>query len=657
MVGSAISKVCPCSSLGAPDIAIALVCSHPWIKRSAGFDGSSDGHEDLKRHGAMTWEYDRADDGNVILTGQIDVMAANGQFDLVLGFGRDEVEAGHRARAALLQGFGGARKLYVREWGDWLKTLAPLSNGFKHKKDLYHISAAVMRTHESKSFPGAIVASLAIPWGASHGDDDLGYHLVWPRDMIETVGALLAAGAHEDARRILRYFAVTQDAGGHWPQNMFLDGKANWNGIQLDETALVIVLVEWALREKAVNQEHLDALWPMVLLAAGYLIRHGPITPMDRWEEEAGYFASTISVEIAALLAAAELADHLGKPEITRFLRETADAWNDEIDRLIYVTGTDLARRAGVDGYYVRLAKPGQREFSTPARGAIQLKNHLDGQGQIALADLVSVDALMLVRLGLRDANDPRILNTVKVIDLMLKVETPNGPCWHRYNQDGYGEHADGSAFDGSGIGRAWPLLAGERAHYELAAGNRKEAERIMLAIESFASECGLLPEQIWDSPDIPERRLYCGRPSGSAMPLVWAHAEYVKLRRSMHEGRVYDMPVQTTKRYLIDKTESRLVFWRFDQPCRTIAEGKVLRLELFAPAIVRWTLDEWESANESHTQDSRMGVHYVDLPTDRTKSGALAEFTFHWTGNGHWEGKNFGVAITASTTTYQLVA
>ena len=156
-----------------------------------------------------------------------------------------------------------------------------------------------------------------------------------------------------------------------------------------------------------------------------------------------------------------------------------------------------------------------------------------------------------MVRFGLRPADDPRILDTVKVIDALLKIDTPKGPIWHRYNDDGYGEHEDGSPFDGTGIGRAWPLLTGERAHYELAAGHTQAAMELLGTFNSFANEGGFLPEQVWDSPDIPEKELFFGKPSGSAMPLVWAHAEYVKLLRSLQEGHVFDMPPQTVRRYL----------------------------------------------------------------------------------------------------------
>jgi hypothetical protein len=193
-----------------------------------------------------------------------------------------------------------------------------------------------MSVHEAKDFPGATVASLAIPWGYARGDGDMGYHLVWARDMIETVGGLLAVRKHEDARRVLFYLDTTQEADGHWPQNMFLDGRPCWGGVQLDETAFVILLVGMARGEKALNDADLRFLWPMVRRAAGFLVRHGPVTPMDRWEEVPGYYASTLAVEIPALLVAAEVAESQGEPALAGYLRETADAWKDAIDRLLY---------------------------------------------------------------------------------------------------------------------------------------------------------------------------------------------------------------------------------------------------------------------------------------------------------------------------------
>src|SRR5262249_42363445 len=192
---------------------------------------------------------------------------------------------------------------------------------------------------------------------------------------------------------------------------------------------------------------------------------------------------------------------------------------------------------AGVAGYYIRVA-PETPEMGCPdVHGIVQVRNHEVGSGAIAADELISTDALALVRFGLRAPDDPRVLNTIAVIDRLLKVELPQGPGWRRYNLDGYGEKADGRPFDGVGIGRAWPLLAGERAHYALAAGARKEAEALLATIEAQTSPGGLIPEQVWDAAPIPGRQLEPGKPTGSAMPLVWAHAEYVKLLRSLADG------------------------------------------------------------------------------------------------------------------------
>ena len=260
---------------------------------------------------------------------------------------------------------------------------------------------------------------------------------------------------------------------------------------------------------------------------------------------------------------------------------------------------------------------------------------------------MVSPDALAFVRFGLRAATDPRIVSTVTIIDATLKVDTPLGPAWHRYQDDGYGEHADGAPFDGTGIGRAWPLLTGERGHYELAAGRTRAAEELTLAVEAFAGESGLLPEQVWDSVDIPERELFIGRASGSAMPLVWAHAEYLKLCRSLHDGEVFDRPPQTVERYL-EKSAPVPPFagWRFNNKVRTMAAGKMLRVEALAKAIVHWSVNGWATVRDTATLDTMLGVHLVDLPTTTLRAGERIDFTFYWPEANRWEGTDFFVCV-----------
>ncbi len=627
--------------------ALALVCSAPWGKRSAGFVGISDGWHDLMEHKRMTQAYRGAENGNVALTAEIDVVSCKGVFLLALGFGRNAAEAGNRARASLLDGFDDARREYIREWTAWQQTLTISGGATTDGSNLCSVSKAVLRTHEADNFPGGTIASLAIPWGFAKGDEDLGgYHLVWPRDLAEAAGGLLAAGAMEDMHRVLCYLQTTQEDDGHWPQNMWLDGTLYWPGIQLDETAFPILLADLARREHALSGPDLERFRLMIMKAAAFIVRNGPVTQQDRWEEDPGFSPFTLAVEIAALLAAADIAELNSDTDTAVFLRETADAWNSGIERWVYVRGTALAGKIRVDGYYVRIAPAETSDAASPVEGFVAIKNRPPGQSSEPASQIVSPDALALVRFGLRAADDPRIVNTVRAIDAILKVETPFGPAWHRYNDDGYGEHEDGSPFDGTGRGRLWPLLTGERAHYELAAGNMEEAKRLMKVMASFANEGGMIPEQIWDSPDMAERGLFFGRPSGSAMPLVWAHAEYIKLIRSIRDGRVFDTPPQTVERYIKNRTESPLAIWRFNHKCRTMPEGRTLRIEVLARAVVHWSPDGWRKVVDTETKDTGLGLHYVDLPAAGISRGGSVAFTFYWHDAERWEGQDYEVRI-----------
>ncbi|HEX6617771.1 MAG TPA: glucan 1,4-alpha-glucosidase [Gemmatimonadales bacterium] len=628
-------------------LALALACSAPWRARSAGFVGVSDGWQQLTRHGSLEPVYRRADNGNVALTGEIDLPAASGEFDLALGFGDSPDEAGGRALAALLDGFASAAAHYRAGWETWQEGLLPLDTLAPRPRDLFRASAAVIRTHEAKAFPGAIVASLSIPWGQSKGDDDLGgYHLIWPRDLVEAAGGLLAAGAGDDAVQVLDYLQVTQDPDGHWPQNMWHAGTPYWDGIQMDETGLPILLVDLTRRERGLADEQLARFWPMVRSAAGYLARNGPVTPQDRWEEQAGYSPATLAVEIAALLVAGNLAEECGESALGAYLRETADLWNEGIERWTYVSGDELCRQVGVRGYYVRIAPPDVSDAASPAGGFVAIKRRPSRGDTPPYAKVVSPDALALVRFGLRSATDPRIADTVRVIDALLRQEMPGGPAWRRYNGDSYGEHADGSPFDGRGVGRSWPLLTGERGHFELAAGRTRSAAAMLQAMEQFANDSGLLPEQIWDAADLPARGLERGGPTGSAMPLVWAHAEYLKLRRSLREGRVFDMPPATRERYVARAAATPYAAWRFNHRIRRMPAGRRLRIETLAPAVVHWGIGNWARVWNVATRDTGAGVHVADLPTAELPAGTAVDFTFHWPAAARWEGRDFRVDV-----------
>ena len=630
--------------------ALALACSSGWRARSVGFVGVSDGWQDVNAHKRMTWQYDRAENGNIALTGEVNVAGADGEFILALGLGDTPAEAAECAAESLRDGFEAARTRYVREWREWLPAPA-LDAAPPPSRDVSAMSAIVLRTCESKENLGGIVASLSLPWGFAKSDDDMGgYHLVWPRDLAETAGALLAIGAIDDVQRVLSYLQATQCDDGHWPQNMWIDGAPYWDGIQLDETAFPILLMDLARRNDALPAADVQKFWPMLRRAAVYLVTQGPVTQQDRWEEDPGYSPFTLAAVIAALLAAADFADGQGDATLATYLRETADCWNDSIERWTYVSGTDLARRTGVDGYYVRIAPPEVAESASPASGFVPIKNRPPGETSEAASHIISPDALALVRFGLRAADDPRIVNTVKVIDALLKIDLPGGPSWHRYNDDGYGEHADGEPFDGTGIGRAWPLLTGERAHYELAAGRPEAATRLLHAMEAFANEGGLISEQVWESADIPERELFLGRPSGSAMPLVWAHAEYLKLRRSLQDGAVFDVAPQAQQRYLREKKTSPFTIWRFSHKCRELPAGRTLRVETMSPATIHWSADNWKTTHDVTTRDTGAGIHVADLPTAPLGAGTELLFTLFWPQAKRWEGVDFTMKVVATS-------
>jgi glucoamylase len=627
--------------------ALALACSAGWAARSVGFVGTSDGWQQLRANGRLIEMYDRAENGNVAVTGEVPLAGAS-DFVLALAFGTTPAEAGQRAVFSLTAGFEAARDEYVAGWQRWHRSRSKRPLLVPKFEELSEFSAAVLRVHESKSFRGGVIASLSIPWGFEKGDDDLGgYHLVWPRDLVEAGSGFLAAGALDDARRVLRFLQVTQEADGHWGQNMWLDGSPYWTGIQMDEAALPILLVDLAARAGALDAAERAAFWPMIRRAAGFIVRSGPVSPQDRWEEDPGYSPFTLGAEIAALLVAADCADAQSETRMARYLRDAADGWHASLDEWMYVRATTLAQACGVDGYYVRVAEPDESDAASPRDGFVPIKNRPPSESRARAALTVSPDALAFVRFGLRAADDPRIVNTVKVIDSVLRVDTPRGPAWRRYNGDGYGEKEDGSPFDGTGIGRGWPLLTGERAHYELAAGRRERAEELAVAMQSFAGESRLLPEQVWDAPDIPERELFHGGATGSARPLAWAHAEYIKLCRSIHDGDVFDRPPQTVQRYLVEGRDgSPYAIWRVNNKIRSLPLGKILRVAMLAPAVVHWGVGDWRHAADVEAVDTGLGVYAADLATDRLPPGEHVLFTFFWPESNRWEGADYKLRV-----------
>ena len=619
--------------------ALALSCSNGWKARSVGFTGTSDGWQDLSRHKRMEWHYDLAKDGNVALTGEVR-LNHEGTCLLALGFGRDILEAGQRARAGVVQDFEATWNRYISEWEAWQAGLTPLDEG-PIKSRLFRKSAAVLRCHEAAEFPGGMVASLSIPWGSMEEKKRAaGYHVSWARDCAQSAMGMLALGDAESARRSLGYLETVQESEGFWPQAMWIDGSPYWSAVQLDSIAAPAILYEALRMEEELSPADLAQAWPMLRKLGAFICRNGPITEQDRWEQASGFSPYTLSLAIAALVIVAQAANDNRDPDFAGYVLETADAWNAHIENWTYYPGRQLGLGTGAVGYFCRLvpaSKMGRPEFSAKYKFESEIAK------EMTASEVISPDVWGLVRYGLRAPHDPRIVATTEAIDASLKIETPYGPVWHRFNADGYGESTNGEAFSKIGVGRGWPLLTAERAHYEIACGRPDEALRLFGAMEGFAGDSGMLPEQVWDAADIPEKKLSLGRPTGSARPLAWAHAEHVQLLRSLRDRRVFNTPAVVRNRYVNTQNRPRYTPWRFNLQTLRLLPDTILRIETDAEAQVRWTIGA-ESA-ESVMKLSPIGLYYADLPAREGPADRIT-FTFYWIDAQRWEGKEFEVLI-----------
>lgn len=624
---------------------LAIAATIPFIRRSCGFVGKSDGWTDLASDFNMKWEFESAHDGNIALMGELDLRVSH-TFTLGLAFGAGQ----HDAVTTLLQSLGVPfaqhKKRFIEQWTRVSKKVRPLDRALTSDDNrLYHMSHSLLLAHEDKIHAGALIASLSIPWGESRGDEDIGgYHLVWTRDMFNSATGLLAAGNLETPLRSLVYLACSQLPSGGFHQNFWINGEPYWTGVQLDEVAFPIILA-WRLRE-AWALHDFDP-YPMVLRAASYLVRMGPATPQERWEENSGYSPSTLASNIAALICAASFARVRGDANTALFLEQYADFLESHLESWTVTTQGSLL--PDVPRHFIRIHPTDVTNMEPdedPNYGILPIRNKAPGQvHRYRAKDIVDGGFLELVRYGIRAPDDPLIVDSLRVIDAVLKIDAPAGPCWRRYNHDGYGQRTDGGPFEGWGRGRAWPLLTGERGHYELAAG--RDVTPYLRALEGFADECGLLPEQIWDAPDLPKKFLYFGKPTGASMPLMWAHAEYIKLLRSASDGKVFDLIPEVADRYLHHRNNTAWEVWKFNRRIKSVQAGTTLRIKASAPFKLRWSQDYWRTVRETPAQGTALNIHFVDIPVSQTQKEPIL-FTFYWNEPERWEGRDFAVAVQA---------
>ncbi|MDE1176569.1 MAG: glycoside hydrolase family 15 protein [Edaphobacter sp.] len=627
---------------------LAMSASGGFTRSSCGYVGHSDGYQDLFSDMKMKWQFGQALDGNIAVMGEIDV-AKTPEFTIAMAFG----DGHHAALACMMQSlatpFDDHLKRFLAQWAR-VRSPEQLVVSSSDNGWLARISQNVLLAHEDKTYSGAFIASASIPWGASKGDNDLGgYHLVWTRDMVHTATALLACGRDDTALRALVYLACTQQPDGSFAQNFWIDGTPYWHGIQLDEVAFPIILA-WRLWKK--GSIGTFKIFPFVERAATFLVKYAPVTQQERWEETAGYSPSTLAAVISGLVCAADIARAHESLELADFLEGYADWIEAHLDE--WTTTCDGVLHPEVKRHYVRITPPAPGEpfhdASVPV-GMFRINNRGPEERSVYEArEVIDAGFLELVRYGIRKPDDPLIVDSLKVVDHVLKIETPYGPCWRRYNHDGYGQKKDGGPFDGWGQGRAWPLLGGERAHYELAAGNKSDT--LTHALEAFASKGGMLPEQVWDHEDLPSEGMYFGKSAGAAQPLVWAHSEYLKLLRSLTDSKVFDFIPLVAERYQVaaDKRTftNHLEIYSAGRPVRHIREGHTLRIVDTGHFRVVYTLDGWATVQTAISNMVGCIGAYVDIPTPAGQAGSII-FTQSWPGEDkqeRWLGRNIEIAI-----------
>jgi len=512
-----------------------------FANQTNGFFGTSDGLSQLRRDGKFT-RYLRANNGNVVQMARVDFSGRPGRIDdsssrrftIVLSFGRNLQEAMRTAQASLDKSFANSLSSYRRSWHQYLQRLRRVPGRYRSQ---FNMSAMVLKALEDKTFRGAMIASPSVPWGGGPNANEptiSGYHAVWSRDLYHVGTAFLAMGDHDSANRALDYlFKVQQKADGSFPQNSWVDGRPIGGGIQMDQVAFPIILA-YQLNRKD-RKTWLEHVKP----AADFILSHGPSTGQERWEEKPGYSPSTIATEIAGLVCAAHIASlNRDRTSAATYLRK-ADDWFQNLDRWTITTAGPHGA-----GYYLRVT-----ENDDPNDGAKMEIN--SGGGTFDEREIVDAGFLELVRLGLKSPSDSSIRNSVTVVDKLIRKQTRKGLAWYRYNHDAYGERPDGGGYDGrTGIGRLWTLLTGERGEYELAFGNRLGARRHLDAMMNFANDGMMLPEQIWDRQESPGQGLQFAAGTGSATPLAWSMAQFIRLAMSLQNGHNGDTPAVVAARY-----------------------------------------------------------------------------------------------------------
>ncbi|CUR62303.1 Glucodextranase [metagenome] len=541
---------------GSEPVASALVSRPRFDRTSTGILGRDDAWADLDDDHGLTRGRRVAGPGNVVQAGRVSGVTGlpgDQRATLVLGFGADARGAARTATSTARTNPRATAARYDRGWHRYLRTLERVPDSAATVRRQYLASALVLAAAEDKLNPGALVASPSAPWVWGDEVKDLSspsgaYHLVWSRDSYQFGTALWAMGDRAAARRTVDWlFDVQQLPDGSFPQNSDVEGTPVWSELQLDEVALPIVLARLVGRDG-------PRTYRGVKKAADFLAgfrdeetgRRAPYSPQERWENQSGYSPSTIAAQVAGLVCAADLARKNGDRASARRWLRLADRWQARVKRWTVTTTGPLSDSP----YFLRLTKNGRPDTGT---------EYGIGDGGPSAVDqrrVVDPSFLDLVRLGLLPADDADVVSTLPVVDSELRVDTPNGPFWHRFSFDGYGETRDGDQWDiteddtGTTLGRGWALLTGERGEYAVTAGQDASAYLATMAAAAGASD--MISEQVWDG-RAPTGAACCpaGEGTRAATPLTWSHAGLVRLAWTIERGSPVDRQGLVAGRYL----------------------------------------------------------------------------------------------------------
>ncbi len=515
--------------------ASAVAADPPLRDASAGYRGTeSDPWIDLQDH---RLSHSVADQPGNVVQGALTALDGRGRqrMTLAIGFGAQPAAAVATASASLRTGFARAARDYAGAWSSYLGTLKrpPASAGRDQR--LYQQSLMVLAASEDKLNRGATIAAPNMPWVwgtltlENPADGHSGpYHLVWPRDFYHVVTAQSAAGDGAAATRQLDYLWRIQKPDGSWWQNTEPDGDPHWTGTQMDEVSLPVVLAWWLGRTGAAD-------WAHIKRAADFIIANGPRTQQERWENQDGYSPNTIATEIAGLVCAAAVARANGDGGSSAAYLAKADEWQKGVEGMTATSNGPYSPKP----YYLRITKDANPNAGT----TYSLGDNMDRP--VDQREIVDNSFLGLVLFGAKKFDDPVVLNSLAVGDRSLRADTPNGPVWHRFTFDGYGETDAGGDWDlfptaaRQTHGRAWPLLTGERGEYELLAGRRADAYLETMA--RTANDGLMLPEQVFET---------TGEGTRSGTPLAWTHAQFVRLAWSIQAGTPIERPSIVADRY-----------------------------------------------------------------------------------------------------------